>query len=171
MSITSQLLSGSKSNVNVSSRENAIQTKIAMNMDELIVEEVYPQFNDFLNYYVNNETKKYKFEFKFEGCKNDFSKTRRQNEAFALADKGIISLNKIANAFGMNKYELEDEVNEAKYSGFTNKLQLLLNINTMSKKETNSSSVGRPQKDETDLSDSGSATRNAGSNIEKGGQV
>lgn len=171
MSITSQLLSGSKSNVNVSSRENAIQTKIAMNMDELIVEEVYPQFNDFLNYYVNNETKKYKFEFKFEGCKNDFSKTRRQNEAFALADKGIISLNKIANAFGMNKYELEDEVNEAKYSGFTNKLQLLLNINTMSKQETNSSSVGRPQKDETDLSDSGSATRNAGSNIEKGGQV
>lgn len=171
MSITSQLLSGSKSNVNVSSRENAIQTKIAMNMDELIVEEVYPQFNDFLNYYVNNETKKYKFEFKFEGCKNDFSKTRRQNEAFALADKGIISLNKIANAFGMNKYELEDEVNEAKYSGFTNKLQLLLNINTMSKQETNSASVGRPQKDEDDLSDSGSATRNAGSNIEKGGQV
>ena len=171
MSITSQLLSGSKSNVNVSSRENAIQTKIAMNMDELIVEEVYPQFNDFLNYYVNNETKKYKFEFRFEGCKNDFSKTRRQNEAFTLADKGIISLNKIANAFGMNKYELEDEVNEAKYSGFTNKLQLLLNINTMSKQETNSSNAGRPQKEEADLSDSGSATRNAGSNVEKGGKI
>lgn len=171
MSIISQLLSGSKTNVNVSSRENAIQTKIAMNMDELIIEEVYPQFNDFLNYYINNETKKYKFEFRFEGCKNDFSKTRRQNEAFSLAEKGIISLNKIANAFGMNKYELEDEVNEAKYSGFTDNLQLLLNINTMSKENINNESSGRPRKNDEDLSDSGLATRGTASNIEKGGNV
>lgn len=171
MSIVSQLLSGSKTNVNVSSRENAIQTKIAMNMDELIIEEVYPQFNDFLNYYVNNETKKYKFEFRFEGCKNDFSKTRRQNEAFSLAEKGIISLNKIANAFGMNKYELEDEVNEAKYSGFTDNLQLLLNINTMSKETINNGNSGRPRKNDEDLSDSGLATRGTASNIEKGGNV
>ncbi len=172
MSIISQLLSGSKTNVNVSSRENAIQTKIAMNMDELIVEEVYPQFNDFLNYYVNNETKKYKFEFRFEGCKNDFSRTRRQGEAFALAEKGIISLNKIANSFGMNKYELEDEVNEAKFSGFTDKLQLLLNINTMSRDNISSNSnTGRPRKNDEDLSDSGLATRGTAANIEKGGNV
>ena len=172
VSITSQLLSGSKTNVNVSSRENAIQTKIAMNMDELIVEEVYPQFNDFLNYYVNNETKKYKFEFRFEGCKNDFSKTRRQNEAFSLADKGIISINKIANAFGLNKYELEDEVNEAKYSGFTDKLQLLLNTNTMNRDTQNGDNhIGRPRKNDEDLSDSGLVARGAASNIERGGQV
>ena len=72
----------------------------------------------------------------------------------------------------MNKYELEDEVNEAKYSGFTDNLQLLLNINTMSREDTtNNNNQGRPRKNDEDLSDSGLATRDTASNIEKGGNV
>ena len=77
--------------------------------------------------------------------------------------------NKIASSLGLNKIELERELEEAKESGFTDKLMMMMNINTMSNNNNNNS--GRPQKDDSELSDSALKTRSNASNIEKGAKV
>ena len=85
-----------------------------------------------------------------------------------LAEKGVVLPNKIASSFGMNKIELERELEEAKATGFTDKLMAMINLNTMS---SENSKGGRPRTDDSRLTDSGLETRDAGSNIEKGGEI
>ena len=166
MAITSSLLSGGKVIFSTDENQNAIETQLSLNLDELLAESVYPQFEEFLNYYVNKETKKFKWRFRFVGCNDQFDRLRRQNEAFTYADKGVVLPNKIASSLGLNKIELERELEEANATGFTDKLMMMVNINTMSP-----NNAGRPAKDDADLTDSGAKTRSNASNIEKGGKV
>lgn len=167
MSVTSSLLSGGKVIFAPNERMNAIQTQVSLNLDELLVESIYPQFADFLNFYANKKTKKYKWRFKFVGSNDKFDRERRQKEVFTYADKGVVLPNKIASSLGLNKIELERELAEAKASKFTDKLLLMINVNTMGQ----NGGDGRPVKSDSDLTDSGSETRTQGSNIEKGGNV
>lgn len=168
MSITSGLLSGGKVIFSSDTKLNAIETQLSMNLDEILVEAIYPQFENFLDYFANQETKKFKWKFRFVGSNDYLSKARRQKEATDLATIGVVLPNKLASAFGLNKIELERELEEAKATGFTDKLMAMINMNTMSSK---SASGGRPQSDDGQLTDSGSETRDAGSNIEKGGNI
>ena len=170
MAITSSLLSGGKVIFSTDENQNAIETQLSLNLDELLAESIYPQFEEFLNYYANKETKKFKWRFRFVGCNDQFDRLRRQNEAFTYADKGVVLPNKIASSLGLNKIELERELDEAKATGFTDKLSMMLNVNTMSNKDVNNE-AGRPTKDDTDLTDSGLKTRNNASNVEKGGKI
>ena len=81
----------------------------------------------------------------------------------------------------MNKIELERELEEAKATKFTDKLSMMLNVNTMSSKNNDGGSndnssgdgngAGRPQKSDTDLTESGMKTRSNASNVEKGGNI
>lgn len=169
MAITSSLLSGGKVIFSTDENQNAIETQLSLNLDELLVKSIYPQFEEFLEYYANQETKKFKWKFRFVGCNDQYDRLRRQNEAFTYADKGVVLPNKIASSLGLNKIELERELEEAKESGFTDKLMMMMNINTMSNNNNNNS--GRPQKDDSELSDSALKTRSNASNIEKGAKV
>ena len=166
MAITSSLLSGGKVIFSTDENQNAIETQLSLNLDELLAESIYPQFEEFLNYFANKETKKFKWKFRFVGCNDQFDRLRRQNEAFTYADKGVVLPNKIASSLGLNKIELERELEEANATGFTDKLMMMVNINTMSP-----NNAGRPTKDDADLTDSGAKTRSNASNIEKGGKV
>lgn len=166
MAITSSLLSGGKVIFSTDENQNAIETQLSLNLDELLAESIYPQFEEFLNYYANKETKKFKWRFRFVGCNDQFDRARRQTEAFTYADKGVVLPNKIASSLGLNKIELERELEEAKATGFTDKLMMMLNVNTMSKND-----AGRPQKEDGALTDSGLKTRSNASNIEKGGNI
>ena len=140
-----------------------------MNLDELLAESVYPQFEEFLNYYANKQTKKFKWKFRFVGANDQFDRQRRQTEAFTYADKGIVLPNKIASSLGLNKIELERELEEANATGFTDKLMVMVNINTMPNDAR--ANGGRPAKDDASLTDSGAKTRSNASNIEKGGKI
>ena len=166
MAITSSLLSGGKVIFSTDENQNAIETQLSLNLDELLAESVYPQFEDFLEYNINRRTKKFKWKFRFVGCNDQFDRSRRQTEAFTYADKGVVLPNKIASSLGLNKIELERELEEAQATGFTDKLMMMLNINTMSP-----DGAGRPAKDDADLTDSGAKTRAKASNIEKGGKI
>lgn len=166
MAITSSLLSGGKVIFSTNENQNAIETQLSLNLDQLLVESVYPQFEQFLNYMINRRTKKYKWRFRFVGCNDKFDRERRQEEAFTYADKGVVLPNKIASSLGLNKIELERELEEANATGFVDKLMMMKNINTMSSEET-----GRPANKDSNLSDSGLKTRNNASNVEKGGKV
>lgn len=175
MSITSSLLSGGKVIFSSKENQNAIETQISINIDEMLIESIYPQFENFLDYYANKHTKKFKWKFKFVGCNDQFDRIRRQDEAFKYADKGVVLPNKIASSLGMNKIELERELDEMNASDFIDKLRPMINIYTQGNVTNtdggsrNENGAGRPAKDDGDLSDSGIETRERGSNIEKGG--
>ena len=177
MSITSSLLSGGKVIFSTSENQNAIETQLSINIDEMLVESIYPQFENFLEFYANKHTKKFKWKFKFVGCNDQFDRIRRQDEAFKYADKGVVLPNKIASSLGMNKIELERELEEMNASDFIDKLRPMINIytqgnvtNTKGNSEP-AAGTGRPQKDNGELTNSGVETRSKGSNIEKGGKI
>ena len=82
------------------------------------------------------------------------------------ADKGFVSANKIANSLDLDLFELEDELLMTKAMGFDKKLIPLMNVYTQSNKDG-----GRPQKSDSELTESGSETRAQATNIEKGGEI
>lgn len=171
MSITSSLLSGGKVLFSTNTKMNIYETQLSLNLDELLVESVYPQFANFLNYYVNKRTKKFKWNFRFVGSGDFESKKRRREEVMAYADKGIVLPNKLASTIGLNKIELERELDEAKATGFTDKLMQMINLNTARTGSSTGNPVGRPRSSTTEISESGALTRATGANIERGGQV
>ena len=133
---------------------------------------MYPQFENFLEYYANKHTKKFKWSFRFVGTNDKFDREARQDEAFKYADKGVVLPNKIASSLGMNKIELERELEEMNASDFIEKLRPMINIYTqgnVTQGSTPNNGAGRPVSKDSDLTDSGEETRSRGSNIEKGG--
>ncbi len=173
MAVTSSLLSGGKVIFSTNENQNAIETQLSVNIDEMLIESIYPQFENFLEYYANQKTKKFKWKFRFVGCNDQFDRQRRQEQAFAYADKGVVLPNKIASSLGLNKIELERELDEMNASEFIDKLRPMINIYTQTNKGEDNSvdNGGRPQKDNSDLSDSGLETRNKASNVGRGGNI
>ena len=120
------------------------------------VKQVYSQFSNFLEFFANKLTKHYKFKFTFEGCSYPFEQEKRFDRLLKAADKGIVlGPSAWASAMGYTPMEFDRLLDEAKYGGFSDKWQLMLNVNT-TKQE---SQGGRPQKDTGDLTDSGEASR------------
>ena len=146
-------------------QQNAIESAASLNVDEMMVKYLYPQFNHFLNYYINRRTKKYKFNFHFEGFEFDSDRQNRFNKAMTLADKGIVLPQKIAASIGESPQDLDRMLVEAKVTKWTDKLMPMLNIYNQSK-----GSNGRPQ-EENITNDNTLKSRETGSNIQKGGNI
>lgn len=120
------------------------------------VKQVYSQFNNFLEFFANQLTKKYKFKFSFDGCSYPFEREKRFERLTKAADKGIVlGPSAWASAMGYTPMEFDRLLDEAKYGDFSNKWQLMLNTNTTAQ----DSQGGRPQKDTGDLTDSGESSR------------
>lgn len=147
-------------------RQNVIETKLGMDIDQNILRPIYAQFENFLEYVVNNKTKKYKFKFYFEGFENFIDRDARFNQVTKLADVGIVLEQKYASAIGMNPFDFRRMLEETRANEFVDKLTPILKSS-----QTNGGTVGRPRLNDSDLSESGLITRGAGSNIEKGGSV
>jgi len=174
MTLTSSLLSGGKVIFSTSENQNAIETQFSIDIDRMLIKSIYPQFENFLEYYANKHTKKFKWAFRFVGTNDKFDREARQDEAFKYADKGVVLPNKIASSLGMNKIELERELEEMNASDFIDKLRPMINIYTqgnVTAGSTANNGAGRPQVKDGDLTNSGSETRDKGSNIEKGGNL
>lgn len=71
--------------------------------DYNIIKVVYEQFNNFLDFYVNKLTKKYKFKFMFDGSQYGFEREWRKDGIMRLAENGIV-LNDtaFASAYGFH---------------------------------------------------------------------
>lgn len=120
------------------------------------VKPMYYQFQNFLEYYVNQITKNFHFSFVFDGCSYPFEREKRFERLKIAADKGLVlAPSAWASAMGYKPQEFERLLEESKYSGWVDELsQLMLNVNTTKQ----DSEVGRPRKD-TGLTDSGEASR------------
>ena len=149
-------------------KNNAIDSQVSINVDEYLMEYVYPTFANFLEYHINRRTKKYKFKFIFEGTKFFTNRKERFDRQMTLAGMGIVNHQKIAAASGMLPHEFEKQLAMTKASGFVEKLTPIVTSFQMGANKADG--AGRPKKDDSELSESGSQTRSDGGNIEKGGE-
>lgn len=129
--------------------ENAIYT------DYCFMKPLYDQFNQFLNFYVNRKTKKYKFEFFFDGLDRQWDREKRQNALRNYADKGIVlDPTMWASSLGMKPQAFQRSLECAHNSNFIDNLSMLLNANTMKNGGGVESELGgAPKKDSLEKSD------------------
>jgi hypothetical protein len=109
------------------------------------VKKLYYQFANFLDFFVNQKTKKYKFHFDFTGLEYWFDKEERREKMLELADRGIIlGEGAWAQAFGIPPHVFEQSLNEGHYGALSDKLGTLISIHTAS--NTTNDQGGRPKK-------------------------
>lgn len=120
---------------------------------------VYPQFQNFLEFYVNKLTKHYKFKFNFEGCGYAFEREKRFDRLVKMADHGVVlGPSAWAAAMGYTPMEFERLLNEGMWSDFSSKWQPMINTYTRTGSDTTDEG-GRPREDSEDLTDSGVRSR------------
>lgn len=118
---------------------------------------LYDQFSKFMNFFGNQLTKKFKWQFVFNGSTYRAERQQRFDNVMKLADKGLVFDSSVyASLIGMNPIVFEKSLMASKNSGWLDKYsQLMLNTNTTAGGDTG----GRPTKDDGDLSDSGEMNR------------
>lgn len=125
--------------------ENAIYA------DYNFMKPLYDQFAQFMNFYVNRKTKKYKFDFCFDGLDRQWDREKRQTALRNYADKGIVMDSTMwASALGMKPQAFMRSLESAHNSNFVDNLTLMLNANTM---KDGGADNGRPELDVTERSD------------------
>ena len=155
-------------------KANIEETKQSIAVDEFMMEHIYPYFNNFLDYHINQLTKKYKFSFVFEGTEFSSNRQDRREIVQEYAALGIVLPQKFAASMGMQPHVWQRQIEEAKANGFVDALTPILNANQISAGNMPtgaSGKAGRPQKKSSDLTESGSTTREQGSNTARGGDV
>jgi hypothetical protein len=148
-------------------RPNQMESQLSLNVEEMEMESLYGQFNNFLNYHVNRLTSKYKFNFAFEGTNFFTDRQRRLETQTTLMTNGIVMPQKIAAAIGMSPFAMQAQMEEAKAMGFVDGLTPIVSAFQQS---GDSASAGRPAKKDAELSDSGDQQKSNGSNIARGGK-
>lgn len=149
-------------------KQSSTESMISADIDAMLMSKIYPQFEAFLEYHINKRTKKFKFDIKLSGTNSYLEKDRKYKAAFDSAKVGFVSANAISNAMNLNVFELTKELEMTKGLGLTDKLLPLLNLFTMS---GSNEGAGRPRNSESEVTDSGQATRENASNISRGGKV
>lgn len=125
------------------------EAQIASTIDfESIAKSVYPQFENFLNFFINKKTKKYKFRFSVKGSTLPFLRQKDIDNHMKFMDKGIqVPPQRIGTLLGYEADEFEYLMKEAKYGDMQDDMFILLNVNT----NNTSTEIGRPTKDVSDL--------------------
>ena len=142
-----------------SDRMSNAEIEAALNEVYQTIKPMYAQFNNFLDFYVNQMTSKYKFKFEFVGSNYRFEQESRFDKMMKLADKGLVlNSSAWASAIGMNPVTFDRMLAESKATGWAIQYgQLMLNANTTSGNAGNTG--GRPRSDSSTLTDSGETSR------------
>ena len=113
---------------------------------------LYDQFGKFMTFFGNQLTKKFKWQFVFDGATYRYERQQRIDTMFKYADKGIVlDSSAWASAMGMNPVLFERSLVASKNTGWTKNLQLLMNANTS---KDGGETGGRPALDSVDKSES-----------------
>lgn len=148
-------------------RPNQIESQLSLNVEEMQMESLYPQFNSFMSYNINKLTKKFKFGIQFEGTNFFNDRQRRLDVQTGLMTNGIVMPQKIAAAIGMNPFAMQAQMAEAKAMGFVDSLTPIISA---FQQPSGAQGAGRPAKKDAELSDSGDQTKSDGSNLSRGGK-
>lgn len=150
-------------------RSNSIETQLSLNVDEqLMTKSVYPQAEAFLDVFVNLFTRTHTFMFKLEGTDFFTDRGQRVDRATKMLTYGFMLPQKVATALSMNPFDFYRQIEEGYESGIADKLTHLLN---RVKEDNVDSTGGRPRKEIDELGEAGLITRDAGSNLDRGGKL
>lgn len=149
-------------------RQNVLETKLSMDIDQNILRPAYNQMANLLSYWINQRTKKYKFQIVLSGFNTSLDREERLETSLKMADSGMVLDQKFANALDMSIFHFRRQLAETKANGFVERLTPILKSNQMSKEKSKDSGGGRPEKKDEDLTESGSESKEVGSNEEKG---
>ena len=120
------------------------EVEVALNTDANLMKSIYRQFEDYLYFFANRKSRKYKFDFSFEGIEYPSDRDARLDRVMQLADKGIVLKQEIGAALGCTPQEFDRMLDESCNGGFTKNLTNLVSIYTQSSGGT--SERGRPRK-------------------------
>jgi hypothetical protein len=126
-------------------------------VDENFVIHMYEQFSRFVNFQLSKVTGKHSFVIEFMGATR-FNKKQQFDEAMTMAQSGL-GLTFVAHAKGLKPGYIENLLKMEQLSGIKQLLEPLPSSHT-----TSLSQGGRPQNDDTNLSDNGVKTRDNESN-------
>lgn len=151
-------------------RQNTLETQLSLDIDQNVLRSVYHPFENILEYWVNQRTKKYKFKFFFEGFNTKVDRDARLKDAMTLANTGIVLEQKIASAIGHSPFDFRRMLAEARANKFVENLTPIVLASQMPAEKSagqETGGKGRPQKQDGELSQGGSDTRASGTNLEK----
>lgn len=159
LSATAGVGSGLSRVIYSSDRQSNAEIEAGMTEMYSTMKQIYPQFQNFLEFFVNQQTKKYHWRFIFEGSNYKFEREARFDKLIKLADRGMVMPPSVWGATaGYNPFDFEDLLLETKESDWINKIaRLLPNTNTTSQKSVG----GRPRSDGSELTESGEASRDS----------
>lgn len=122
----------------------------AITNDAGMLQNIYRQFETFLNFVVNQLTTTYKFSFRMCGLNYFFDKEERRNALEFAVDRGIIpNLPTVAAALGYPPHYFEQAVEQGHFGDLNDKLGALISIHTQSGSESLNNKGGRPRLNRT----------------------
>ena len=145
--ITDQSIASSASLLD-DNKLNMHQSKLASAIDENFITSIYPMFANFVEYFVNQRTKKFKFKITFCDVNTPDNRSLRENRFKSMAQMGIVDFQDVARIYDINPFELSRRLSISKSMGFENKLTSLISLNNQS--ALGQKSRGRPAKPDSD---------------------
>lgn len=159
--ISANALSSSAS-ILTENKLNTFESQLALTIDENFVKGLYSQFAQFLNYYINKRTEKFKFKFTFHDTNTNRDEKKRIDNFKNFAQMGIVDINLYARATNQTVFQAMRALQYTKSLGFEDELISLMSLNNQSMRD----GAGRPVA-ENSVSDGTEASRATGSNEAK----
>lgn len=154
--------SGSSQVLSVNEKPNASSVKSNQIVDESFVIHMYDLGEGIINLLLRGISPKYRFSLKFQGT--IFDKVERKKDAQDLASIGVVLIDLIASARGLNARQMERLLASSHAKGWPEKL---IPIQSAFQSSGDEGKNGRPKKETSDLGDSGEVSRDTGDDGEE----
>ena len=140
---------------------NSHQSKLASAVDVNLLYSLYPMFENFVEFFINKKTKKYKFRIKFHDVDLPDYKNERITRFKDFAQMGLVDIQQAARAVDMNAFELARSLSLTKTFNLKDKVMTLMD--NISGGGGGTGNVGRPANPMSD-NDNTTASWDRGSN-------
>lgn len=151
--MSSSLGASASSLVYTNGKMAQFEMQSALMEDYNLMKRLYLQFSDFINYFLNRKTRKYKFTVVFDGSTMPFERETRKKTLIEFSNMGMTpNESYFASTIGIPPHMFSRMREEANATIGEN-LTLLLNANTS--KDGGSKEVGNQEIDSNELSDNG----------------
>lgn len=136
------------------------ESKLAIAIDANIIETMYKMFANFIEYFVNRRTEKYRFTFEFHDVNTPDDKDSRRTRVKEMAQLGVVDFQDVARVYDLNIFQFKRRLQMSNSMGFDKEITDLLipNFHFATKNESistpkatqSSGKVGRPSKPNSD---------------------
>lgn len=150
------LQSGTTSALSLTDTVNVAGADIFKTYNNSVLSSLYGQFSNFCEYHINKKCNKIKWKIQFIGTQYD--KSTRLSDSNNDLERGIITPN-IYSSRGIQLTDAQNITNMMYSMGYPDILKPALRSSVMSSKDTKTN--GRPQKEDSQLSESAEASRNS----------